>query len=233
MATGDHRTARLAGLFYLILVVTGILNLMYLPSQYIVSDSPLLTLQHIQQSPQLVRWNVALGMLSYLAFLALVFALYQLLHKVDKAFAKIMVILVLISIPMSFLNLTEKLAILDLVQETSNLSNDTLAFQIRARLDAFNRGIVVTQVFWGLWLFPFGWLVYRSGFLPKILGIFLMLGCIGYLIECFAAMLWPSSYPGSLLATIANIPSSVGEIGICLWLLMAGSRPLAFWKKEE
>ena len=82
-------------------------------------------------------------------------------------------------------------------------------------LNAYGNGLLVTTLFWGLWLLPFGYLVLRSGFLPKILGVFLILGGLGYVTSVFWQILVPgTSFPDALL-----LPAAVGEIGICLWLL--------------
>lgn len=80
-----------------------------------------------------------------------------------------------------------------------------------------------TKLFWGLWLLPFGYLVLRSGFLPKILGILLMLGCFGYTIDVFGELL-VSRYSDTSVSDYVLLPASVGEIGTCLWLLLVGAR---------
>ncbi len=88
-------------------------------------------------------------------------------------------------------------------------------------LDAYRNGLLVSEIFWGLWLLPFGYLVFKSGFLPRILGILLMMGCFGYLIDFFGSALFPG-YAASILASYATLPASLGEIGTCLWLLIVG-----------
>ncbi|WBL44238.1 DUF4386 domain-containing protein [Algoriphagus halophytocola] len=74
----------------------------------------------------------------------------------------------------------------------------------------------------GLWLFPFGYLVYISGFLPKLLGILLMAGCFGYLITFFGGFLY-SDFNETMISDIVGYPAPLGEIGICLWLLVMGT----------
>jgi hypothetical protein len=76
-------------------------------------------------------------------------------------------------------------------------------------------------VFWGLWLLPFGYLVYKSGFLPKILGILLMAGCFGYLVNFLGGFLFPQ-YASIGIAKFVSLPATLGEIGTCLWLLIIG-----------
>ena len=88
-------------------------------------------------------------------------------------------------------------------------------------LENYDNGILILHIFWGLWLFPFGFLVYKSGFLPKILGILLMLGCGGYLVN-FVGNTMFDNFGGSLISNIASKPAALGEIGTCFWLLIRG-----------
>ena len=97
-------------------------------------------------------------------------------------------------------------------------------------IDNYYNGIEISQIFWGLWLFPFGYLVYKSGFLPKLLGILLMAGCFGYLIKFFGGFLY-SDFNKTIISDIAGYPASLGEIGICLWLLIMATNKLNFGKK--
>ena len=90
-------------------------------------------------------------------------------------------------------------------------------------LDAYGNGLVATRLFWGLWLLPFGWLVLKSARMPRLLGILLMLGCLGYLVDVFGALLAPG-YADSMIAKYVMLPASIGEIGACLWLLLFGVR---------
>lgn len=87
-------------------------------------------------------------------------------------------------------------------------------------LKSYNNGIGIVQIFWGLWLFPFGYLVFKSNFLPKFLGILLMIGCFGYLLKFFGHSLFPNFG----IPSFVTLPGSIGEIGICLWLLIMGAK---------
>ena len=88
---------------------------------------------------------------------------------------------------------------------------------------AYGNGLLVASLFWGLWLLPFGYLVVKSGYLPKLLGILLMLGCLGYMVNVFGELLVPR-YSDTPVSSYARLPASVGEIGTCLWLLLIGAR---------
>lgn len=77
-------------------------------------------------------------------------------------------------------------------------------------------------IFWGLWLLPFGFLVVKSGFIPRILGVMLIVACFGYLAGCFTFLLFP--HLGKTVFSFATIPSAIAEISIILWLLIKGAR---------
>jgi len=229
-----NKTARLAGLVYLILVISGIINLVYIPSKFIVWESATETLQNIMNSELLFRLGIVSGIITFLTFLILPLVLYKLLSGVNKTYAALMVIFAVISVPISFVNILNKFSILTLISKANYLKDIDLSeipLQVMLYLDSYSNGVEISQIFWGLWLFPFGYLVYKSGFLPKILGLFLMLGCFGYLIEFFAQFLIPT-YNNSIVQTIVGIPSPIGEIGICLWLLIMGTNKINFGKNQ-
>lgn len=227
----QNQHTRLAGFFYLLLVIFGILNLMYVPSQLNINwEDATKTVDALRQSQTLFKWGIVFAVISYFAFIGLLISLFYLLKPVDKVYAAVMAVLGLISIPISYINLTHKLAVLSLLGNdgfVQLLSQSDLEFQVMSSLSAYNDGINISQIFWGLWLFPFGYLVFKSGFLPKVLGIFLMLGCFGYLTEFFAGLLIPT-WAGSTTQSIIGLPATIGEIGICLWMLIAGARTIKF-----
>lgn len=235
MKTSINKTARFAGLLYLILVISGIVNLLYIPSQLIVRGNASITLENIKNSELLFRYGIVSGIITFLTFIILPLVLYKLLNKINKNHATLMVIFALISVPISFVNILKKFSILTLISEKAYLQGINtieLQTQVMLHLDYYNNGNQIAQIFWGLWLLPFGYLVYKSNFLPKILGVFLMLGCFGYLIEFFAQFLIPA-YNNSIVQTIVGIPSPIGEIGICLWLLIMGTNKISFEKKSD
>lgn len=183
--TSRNKTARIAGIIYLTLIINGIFTLAYLPSKFIVWKSASKTLDNITNSEFLFRLGIVSGIITFLAFLFLPLVLYKLLHSVNKVHAQLMVIFALVSIPISFVNILNKFSILTLINKAEYLhkmGSVELQTQVMLYLHNYNNGLQISQIFWGLWLFPLGYLVYKSGFLPKLLGIFLMAGCFGYLI---------------------------------------------------
>ncbi len=218
--------ARLAGLIYLIVVLTGIFGLMYVPSQVIRWDDAAATVNNIIASGLLYRLGIASELVSYLFFLILPLVLYRLLKEVDNTHATAMVILVVVGVPISFASVFYKFDVLSLLSGAGYLKafeEDQIHAQVMLSLESYSNGILVAQIFWALWLFPFGYLVYKSGFLPKVLGIFLMVGCCGYLLDFFGQALIPN-YSQLRISFYLTLPASVGEIGSCLWLLIMGAK---------
>jgi hypothetical protein len=219
-----QKTARLAGFIYLIVVLSGIFHLMYVPGQLLVWDDAAATVNNIIASETLFRLGILGGLICYTAFLLLPLALYQLLSPVNKTQALLMVIFAVVSVPISFLNMDHKFAVLRLISKAGylkGLAADQLQAQVLLQLQLYNNGNQIASIFWGLWLLPLGYLIFKSGFLPKILGILLMAGCFGYLLDFVGDLLMPG-YGKSGISTFVTMPGSLGEIGTCLWLLLVG-----------
>lgn len=221
----NQTTARIAGLLYLIVVLTGMFNLLYLPSRYTVDGNVAATLDNIAAAPELYGYGIAAGAVCYIAFLLLPLVLYALLGHVDRRVAVVMVAFAVVSVPVSLVALGHKLDVLALLagDRFATIDGAQLRAQAAFALESYRSGMRISTVFWGLWLLPFGWLVFRSGLLPKVFGILLMAGCFGYLVNIIAPTL-SDGYAQSTFASIVSIPSALGEIGICLWLLVFGLR---------
>jgi len=84
-----------------------------------------------------------------------------------------------------------------------------------------NHGVLVNEVFWGLWLFPFGLLVYRSRFLPRLLGVWLILNCCAYVALSVTGLMWPH-YQARVWN--AAFPVMFGGLAIMLWLIVIGAK---------
>ncbi|QLG44702.1 DUF4386 domain-containing protein [Costertonia aggregata] len=226
-----NKTARLGGLLYLLLVICGLVYLVYVPSQLIVWDNAETTLVNIQKSEGLFKIGILVAICSFIIFMLLPLALYRLLSQVNKKVAFLMVLFAVVSVPISFVNILNKFTILDLVQKSkgSGIIDVIPADQVLFHLEQYSNGLEVLQVFWGLWLLPFGYLVYKSGFLPKLLGVLLMAGCFGYLVT-FTGGFLVEDFSKTTLSSIIGIPAALGEIGIALWLLIFGTNNIGYKK---
>ncbi len=220
----NKKTARIAGLLYFILILCGIFYLRYVPSKLIEWDNPSVTASNIIASETLFRLGILAGLIGHTLFLLLPIVLYKLLSPVNKTHAVLMVTLAVVSVPIAFVNMLNQFAVLTLISKANYLSvfeADKLQAQILFYLDSYSNGNQIGSIFWGLWLFPFGYLVFKSGFLPKILGMLLMFGCFGYIINFVGNFLFPN-YGETVISTFITKPGGLGELGICLWLLIKG-----------
>jgi hypothetical protein len=220
----SKKTARIAGILYLIVVITGIVSLGYIPKQLIVWEDKVATFNNILKNENLFRFGIFSSVICYLAFIFLPLVLRELIKTVNQFVANVMAVSVLVSIPISFFNLYNKYLILDIIHKESYLkmySEYQLQSLVMFHLNQYEYGIFISTFFWGLWLFPFGYLVYKSGFIPKIFGILLMLGCFGYIVNFSGNTLFADYQEWGISKIIGKIPS-VAEIGICFWLLVFG-----------
>jgi len=221
----NDKTARLAGLLYLVTVVAGLFSLMYVPSHINVHGDLGATVNNIVASESLFRLGIAVGSIGYIAFLLLPFALYKLLSPVNKNIAVLMVAFAVTCVPIDFIAIANQLDILSLLNDDKYqqaFTSDQFHARAALLLDAYRNRISVSEIFWGLWLLPFGYLTFKSGYLPKALGILLMIGCFGYLVSFFGGVL----FPHTMIPGFVMLPAALGEIGICLWLLTMGTRRL-------
>jgi len=232
--TSRNKTARAAGILYLVLILGGIISLAYIPSQLIVRENASKTLENITNSEFLFRIGIVSGIITFLIHILLPLVLHKLLQGVNKFHANLMVIFSLMSVSIFFAIILNKFSVLTLINKAEyleKLSKTELQTQVMLHIDSYNNGIQISQIFWGLWLFPFGYLVFKSGFLPKFLGILLMAGCFGYLILFFGGFLF-SDFNKTIISQIVGYPATLGEFGICLWLLIMGTNKLSFRKKQ-
>jgi Domain of unknown function (DUF4386) len=227
--TPEHGAARVAGLVYLVVVVTGMFSLAYAPSRLFAGADPAAITADVGANVQLSRLSIASELVCYTAFLLLPLALYRLLAPVGRGAAVLMVALAAASVPITFSNLTHHLDILRLVADGA-AEPERLA-RISRALDGYDDGLFVVQMFWGLWLVPLGYLVFRSGFLPRLLGILLILAGVGYVVSLFGRLLF-EGYAESGIAAYLRAPR-IGEILICFWLLAFGARRSLFTRRSE
>lgn len=220
----DKNTARTAGFIYLVVVTTGMFSLAYIPQRLIDWNDSKATFANISASAALFRLGIYSSVLCYVAFTFLPLVLYKLLRVVNESQAKAMVILALLSVPSSFTNLQYRYIAVTLTgKETflQQVSIEDLQSKLMFALHQYNDGLLLATVFWGLWLFPFGLLVYQSGFIPKFLGVLLMLGCVGYLINFTGNTLF-KDYSETGIGKYMRMLPAIAEIGTCFWLLFFG-----------
>jgi hypothetical protein len=216
---------RRVGLLYLAFSILGVFALMYVPKHLIVDANPTLTAANIAAHETLFRAGIACNLFSETLFLWVALALYDLFKTVNRRQALLMAGLVAVSVPIAMLNEVNSFAALFLVRGTGNLllfdqpHRDVL---ITFFLNLHDRGFLIAGIFWGLWLFPLGLLVFSSGFIPRLIGILLMLNGMTYVIGSFASILTPLH---SHLIHQWLFPFSFGELIFMLWILIIGATP--------
>ena len=218
------KAARIAGAVYLSMVLTAPFTLLYVPGKLIVRGNATATAENVLAHETMFRLAIIGDLFTHVIFICLGIALYRLLSSVNKTWAMLMVAFVLISSAVGFLDTLNNVAALILFRGA-----DFLSVFDKPQLNALGylfirlhgQGIFMNELFWGLWLFPFGLLVFRSGFLPRFIGVWLMINCFGYVALCLIALLAPDYYNAAFLYFQ---PVLFGELAIMLWLLIKGAK---------
>ena len=216
---------RFAGLLYVLFSMPGFFAMVYVPGKLIVHGNAAATANNIAASETLFRLGIAGQLICQLGFIFVALALYELLKGVNQRHASLWVILVVVAIPIAFLNELNSIAALVLVRGADFLSTfekpqrDALAMLF---LNLHNEGVGVVEMLWGLAFFPLGLLVYRSPFLPRFLGVWLAIDGFAYVILSLTTVLLPQ-YQDKVF--IYGQPAFFGEVAFMLWLLIRGAKP--------
>lgn len=221
--THEQRLARCAGLVYLIVVATGFFSLAYVPGKIAAPGNAQAVLDNIVSHDALFRVGMAAFLVEQAAFLLLPLMLFQLFRRVHLAAAVAMVALALPRVPLALAGVAHRLDALQLLTDTGGLPLQTAQAMARLSMKTYGNDIFIASLFWGLWLMPFGYLVFRSRMLPQMLGVLLMLGSAGYLDAVFGDLLVPG-YSATPFSDYVHLPAALGEVGTCLWLLLMGVR---------
>ena len=218
-----EKTARIAGFMYLGNIITGILA-QVVRSTLIVPGDAAATAGHIMASGLLFRFGFVSDLLMVTFYLLMGLFFYLLLNSVNKTAALLMLLLNLAGVSMLGINMLNQFAPLLLLSGAGYLEVFSAA-QLQALamffLDLQDVGYSIAALSYGAYLFPLGYLVFKSGYFPRLLGVLLMLACFGQLIPLFQISLFPSfeviTYPGLAVAVIA-------EFSFCFWLLIKGAK---------
>lgn len=214
-----NKTARIAGLLYLLLAIFGGGAEFLVRQSMIVPGDAAATASNILAA----EWTFRLGFLAELAgqvvFIYLVMALYGILKPVNRYQAVLMVTFVVIAVTITCLNMLNQFAALFFLGEPGYLSvfnGEQLQALALLFLNMHKAGYLIAQVFFGLWLLPLGILVYKSGFFPRLLGILLVVACAGYLADVVIYALFPT------VDLVLSEFTFIGELLLLFWLLVKG-----------
>lgn len=212
-------------MLYVVSSLPAPFSLLYIPTVFMVTGDATATANKIRASELLFRVGITAELVSATIFIFMGLAFYDLLKGVNRKQALLMLTLILISVPISYVNELNRVAALTLangaqlpgVADQSGLDVLAMAF-----LHLHDSGLQLAQIFWGLWLFPFGVLVYRSGFLPRILGVLLIPAGIGYVAASVTNLVFPAY--GDMVFNVAGVLGLMGEGSTMAWLLIKGAR---------
>lgn len=217
----SRKTARMAGFLYLIFIVTCGFAVA-VRSKLIVFGDGAATANNIMASEWLFRIGFMSELLSAVLFLLSAWTLYVLLKPVNKNLALLFVLLNLGGVAIECINMLNQFAALLLLSGADYLKvfeADQLQALAMLFLKLHSNGYIIAQIFYGTWLFPLGYLVLKSGFLPRILGILLIIDCFAVLIWFFQSFLFPGY---GVIAYPCLVESFIAEFSLSLWLLIKG-----------
>jgi len=221
------KTARLAGILYLIWILTGLYGIFYVPPKVIVRGDAVATANNILEHEFLFRTYILNDLISNALWVFLVLVLYRLFKQVDKRQAKLMVALVIVQVPAGFFMEVFNIASLmilkgELLKTFELTQKQDLAMFFLTMIDY---GVLTLVLFWGLWLFPLAILVYRSRLLPRFLAVWLIITGFFYLVLSLTGIMLPQ-YKDMVSHSPFALPAEIGEVAFMLWLLIKGAKEL-------
>ena len=216
--TSPQVYARVAGFLYLIIFCLGIFGELFVRQSLIVPGDAATTVDNIMDSESLFRLTLVTGLIRNTCLILLPLVLYKILKPINKAIALVMVILALVSVGIAMVNMIKDYAVLLLLSDADYLTAfgvDQLHAQVMFFLDLQTYGAFIPQ-FLSLWLILVGYLVFKSSFLPRILGILLIIGGLGFVIDSITFVLFPN------FDVTISLFTFFGEMIFALWLLIKG-----------
>lgn len=215
---------RMAGALYLLSAIAAGIPLIYVPGFLIVDGNASATSDHVLTNEFLFRACMVSELVGALLLVTVVFILRRLLRSTSETLAQLMAVLVLLSVSITFVNILTEVASLDLFHGAAALA--TLSQGQRGALamlclNLHGDGANIANIFWGLWLFPFGLLVARSRALPRLLGVWLIADCFALVAVSITTMLNPNWTDA---VNKAALPAELGELAAMMWLVIKGAR---------
>ncbi len=226
--SSTRNPGRVAGLWYLLLCVLGPVRLMYIPDKLFVHGNATATVNNIAAHEWLFRFGIVADLLCGVILIFLTLAFYRLFREVDQYLAVLVVILGgVMPALIDFVGVVGDAGALMAVRGADFLSafdkpqRDALAMLFLRLRDHQN---TAAEILWGAWLFPLAALVYRSRFLPRFLGVWLVINGFAYVLISLTGVLLPQ-YQGKVFAY--SQPALFGELALMLWLVIKGAKPPA------
>ncbi|WP_106793448.1 DUF4386 domain-containing protein [Aquimarina sp. Aq78] len=221
----NQKNGRIAGLVFLILIGAGVFAEFFVRQKIFVTDDPVTTAANIAKNGWLYRLGIVSDLVMILAFFFYPLVLERVFKHVNKNLSKLMVLSVMISVAILSVTMLAMIAPLLLTSGDdymAGFTTDQINGLVTFFLKLHTNGYFISQVFYGLYLLPLGYMIFKSGLAPKIIGVLLMLGCIGDQIDVIRYFLFPDT--DSVLLQNITTPADLGEMSLCLWLLIMGLR---------
>src|SRR5438128_9440151 len=224
---------RVAGYWYLLLVLLGPLRLIYIPNKLFVHGNAAATASNIAAHEWLFRFGMLSDLLGAVVLIFLVLAFYRLFKGVDQQFAVLLVIVGgVMPALINFVNVVSDAGALMVARSGGAGGADFLSVVEKPQRDALvmlflrlhHHQIVAAEILWGLWLLPMGALTYKSRFLPRLLGVWLIINGVGYVVLSFTGVFFPA-YQHKVFTF--SEPALFGDLAIMLWLVIKGANPPA------
>jgi Domain of unknown function (DUF4386) len=224
--SSTHNPGRVAGFWYLLLCLIGPFRLMYIPSKLFVHGSAAATVNNIATHQWLFRFGILGDLLGAVVLIFLVLAFYRLFKGVDQNLAVLVVIFGgVMPALINFVGVVSDAGALTVARGADFLSvfdkpqRDALAMLFLNLRDHQN---TAAEILWGMWLFPLAVLIYRSRFLPRFLGVWLVINGFAYVLMSFTGVLLPE-YQEKVF--IYSQPALFAELALMLWLVIKGAKP--------
>ena len=221
-----RKTARVAGFLYLTIIIAGIFAEFFVRSSLIVPGDATATATNILASESLFRLGIASDLIMIMCDIALALLFYVLLKPVSNSLSLLAAFFRLAQAAILGLNLLNLFFVLQLLHGANYLtvfSADQLHALVLLFLNGHSIGYSIGLVLFGLSLFVLGYLVFKSGYFPRILGVLLIVAASGYVIDSFAGFLLPTyEQYETIFALVVFLPAFIGELSMCLWLLFKG-----------
>ena len=217
-------TARLAGLFFLLQAATTAFSLGYVRASLIVSGNAAATANNIMANESLFRLAIVSSLFTQIFLLLFGLAVFRIFRTVNKTWATVFLTSILMTVVIAVVNTLNNTAALVVLSKADYLSvfgqeQINAIAMIFLRLNNSGQGLV--ELFWTPYLFAFGLLIIKSKYIPKILGILLIISAVGFPVNTFTKILVPQFYP-TIFFQIAQFSVAVGVIPITFWLLIKG-----------
>jgi hypothetical protein len=221
----NKKTARTAGLVYLIILIGGLFAEFFVRSRVMAAGNAALTTGNIMGSQGLYRLGFVIDIFSQVAYLIVALLLYKLFKPVNKTVAMLCVLLISISTSIACLNLLNQFAAVYLLTDTTfaaAFTADQLNTLSYFFLNMQKYGYIIGDIFFGGWFIPLGYLVYKSGYFPKALGIILNVAALGFLVDFTGQFLFPDN--AAVISNIGYVLATPCEWAFFFWLIFRGAK---------